>query len=213
MSTPPQPLTPATHMPMISPDGQIGDVPVEQADAAAKAGFKHAVDMISPDGKHGTIPLENAEAAQKAGFRLKGPTIQPPKDQGPIVSGGEGGMGSPLTGSDTPKEARSQYETGSAINVAGALGGEALGAVGAGARALTAPSQVVKTVGTGISDMAGRELMRDVLTEGPSIAQKTMQTLQKAKPYLDGLEKLGVPAAGIGYLIKTLHDLTHGGSK
>lgn len=65
---------PASTVPMISPDGQIGDIPVDQADKAATAGFKHAVDMVSPDGQKGTIPTENAEAAQKAGFRVAGPT-------------------------------------------------------------------------------------------------------------------------------------------
>ena len=55
---------------MISPDGQIGDIPVDQADKAAAAGFKHAIDMISPDGQKGTIPIDQAEAAQKSGFKV-----------------------------------------------------------------------------------------------------------------------------------------------
>src|ERR1700677_126175 len=67
---------PASTVPMLSPDGQIGDIPVDQADKAAAAGFKHAIDMVSPDGKKGTVPTDQAEAAQKAGFRVAGP--QPP---------------------------------------------------------------------------------------------------------------------------------------
>src|SRR5690348_17135579 len=61
--------------PMFSPDGRLGDVPVENAEAArAAGGFHHAVPMVAPGGKHGYIPVDKLDDAIKAGFL--------PEDQG-----------------------------------------------------------------------------------------------------------------------------------
>jgi hypothetical protein len=62
-------------MPFIAPDGTTGDIPIERAADAVKAGFKQATTMISPDGKVGYIPNERVADASKAGFQdaLKNP--------------------------------------------------------------------------------------------------------------------------------------------
>jgi hypothetical protein len=59
--------------PMISPDGDIGDVPQEHVNDAVKAGFQLGQDMVSPDGKNGTIPFGKVHDAIKAGFQMKPP--------------------------------------------------------------------------------------------------------------------------------------------
>jgi hypothetical protein len=67
---------PSTTQVMISPDGQTGDVPVENVQDALQNGFKMAHDMIAPDGTHGVIPVDQAENAVKAGFKPAGaPTL------------------------------------------------------------------------------------------------------------------------------------------
>lgn len=60
-------------MPMISPDGAVGDVPQEHVPDAVKAGYKVGQDMLSPDGQAGTIPLERVHDAIKSGFQMKPP--------------------------------------------------------------------------------------------------------------------------------------------
>jgi hypothetical protein len=57
---------------MLSPDGQVGDVPLEQVPNAVKGGYKLGQDMLSPDGKSGTIPLDSVHDALGKGFQLKG---------------------------------------------------------------------------------------------------------------------------------------------
>ncbi len=59
-------------VPMLSPDGVVGDVPQENVHAAVGNGFKIGADMMSPDGKLGTVPLEGVHAAIAKGFRLQG---------------------------------------------------------------------------------------------------------------------------------------------
>lgn len=65
-------------VPMLSPDGQIGDVPQEQAGAAAQSGFKMAQDMLSPDGQPGVIPFDQVHQALAKGFQLKGSPVKSP---------------------------------------------------------------------------------------------------------------------------------------
>jgi len=55
-------------VPMISPDGSIGDVPAENVAAASSRGFKRGINVISKDGQKGTIPLENLGAALQNGI-------------------------------------------------------------------------------------------------------------------------------------------------
>ena len=57
-------------MPMLSPDGQVGDVPLEQVSDAVKGGYKVGQDMLSPDGKAGTVPLDSVHDALGKGFQL-----------------------------------------------------------------------------------------------------------------------------------------------
>ena len=56
---------------MLSPDGAIGDVPLNQVEAAKKSGFKVGMDMISPNGTLGTIPADKYQAAMGKGFQPK----------------------------------------------------------------------------------------------------------------------------------------------
>ncbi|MFB3916085.1 MAG: hypothetical protein ACE14M_05115 [Terriglobales bacterium] len=57
-------------VPMISPNGEIGDVPDEQVQAALSAGFKRGYDMVSSDGKQrGVVPESGLHDALKAGFK------------------------------------------------------------------------------------------------------------------------------------------------
>lgn len=193
--------TPSTTLPMISPDGKVGDIPVEQADNAEKAGFKRAVDMVSPTGQHGAIPVENAEAAQANGFRIGRPNVNPP----------------PVDVLDSPKAQEIEQagvnagKFGADALMGGTIAKAGIGAAKAGIAALTAPSAgATSTVGTGLVDAAGKEITRDVVGAGPSIVGKTMEVYAKAKPYLEGLEKLGIGAGGVGYILKLLHDASHG---
>lgn len=58
-------------VPMISPNGQPGDIPFEKMRDAMTAGFKPAVIMKSPDGsKSGYIPADKTQEASKAGFKI-----------------------------------------------------------------------------------------------------------------------------------------------
>ena len=57
-------------VPMLSPDGTSGDVPIANVAAARQAGFKVAVTMQSPDGKTGYVPAENTQAAAAKGFKM-----------------------------------------------------------------------------------------------------------------------------------------------
>jgi hypothetical protein len=56
---------------MLSPSGQLGDVPSEHVLDAVKSGFKLGQDMVSPDGKPGVIPYDQVHQALSNGFQLK----------------------------------------------------------------------------------------------------------------------------------------------
>lgn len=62
---------------MMSPDGQIGDIPQQRQQEALSSGFKLAIPMTSPDGNPGYIPHDQVAAAQKSGFK----SIYPQSDQ------------------------------------------------------------------------------------------------------------------------------------
>jgi hypothetical protein len=55
---------------MLAPNGQSGDVPVSNVQAAQQAGFKVAVSMKSPDGQAGYIPADRVHDAAAAGFKM-----------------------------------------------------------------------------------------------------------------------------------------------
>lgn len=54
-------------VPIVSPSGDIGDVPFEQMQAALHAGGKPGVTIKSPDGKLGVVPADRYQDAVKAG--------------------------------------------------------------------------------------------------------------------------------------------------
>jgi len=60
-------------VPMLSPDGQVGDVPHDRVGEAVKAGFKVGQEMTSPDGKAGVIPVDSVHDAIHAGFQMVPP--------------------------------------------------------------------------------------------------------------------------------------------
>jgi hypothetical protein len=56
---------------VISPEGQTGQMPQENLEAAKARGFKMAVQVTSPEGQTGWIPQENADRAVKErGFKM-----------------------------------------------------------------------------------------------------------------------------------------------
>ena len=65
-------------VPMLSPDGEIGDVPHDKVSDAVKAGFQVGQDMLSPDGQAGTIPLDKVHDALGAGFQMSGAAPKAP---------------------------------------------------------------------------------------------------------------------------------------
>ncbi len=96
---PAQPLSGKT-MPMFSPDGQVGDVPVERVPDAVKSGFKLGQDMYSPavmgkPSSAGTIPIDRVHDALAAGFTLKS-TEEPESDTGYGEGTGTAGQGGPV---------------------------------------------------------------------------------------------------------------------
>src|SRR5579884_524871 len=62
-------------VPMIAPNGSVGDIPQEQVQNAVKAGFKIGVDLTSPDGQRGVVPMDTAHDAIKSGFQLTPPPM------------------------------------------------------------------------------------------------------------------------------------------
>src|SRR5260370_22607444 len=65
-----QPPPSGQTVPAFSPDGTLGDIPVERAHDAVKSGFKLGVDLVSPDGQPGAIPVERVHDALQKGFKL-----------------------------------------------------------------------------------------------------------------------------------------------
>lgn len=80
--------------PMFAPSGQLGDIPVENANAARASGFQDAISMTSPDGKQGNIPANRAEDAMQAGFTPTDPAWRQQVPQsfiGNVASGAKAG--------------------------------------------------------------------------------------------------------------------------
>lgn len=88
-------------VPMIAPDGSIGDVPAARAHEAANSGFKLGAELSTPDGsKTGVVPYDRVHEAIAAGFMLKPPDVPRPnvnveEQAGPTESRGDAGK---LTG-------------------------------------------------------------------------------------------------------------------
>ena len=64
---------------LISPQGNLGEVPLDHVQAALSAGFKQPpsppVPMTSPSGNAGMVPSERVKDALAAGFKINGNTI------------------------------------------------------------------------------------------------------------------------------------------
>jgi hypothetical protein len=94
---------------MYAPDGTLGQVPYEQAQAAIKAGGKVAVKMQAPDGTLGYVPTDRTGEAQKAGGKIipidSAPAEQPKEGflagAGNELSGMAKGVGQALQSSPT----------------------------------------------------------------------------------------------------------------
>lgn len=63
-------------VPMIAPNGQSGDVPFANVEAAKAQGFKVALEMTAPNGQTGYIPADRQADALKAGFKMHPTTSQ-----------------------------------------------------------------------------------------------------------------------------------------
>ena len=57
-------------VPIISPDGKVGDVPFTQMKAAMAAGGKLGVSVTDPNGKPGTVPADRVQDAVRAGGKI-----------------------------------------------------------------------------------------------------------------------------------------------
>lgn len=83
-------------VPMISPDGDIGDIPEEKVQDAVGKGFQMGQDMIAPDGKTtGTIPVSKVHDAIKKGYQMKPPAAAGGQFAGTATQPSEGGSTSP----------------------------------------------------------------------------------------------------------------------
>jgi len=57
-------------VPIISPSGDVGDIPFSQMKAAIAAGGKLGVNVTDPSGKPGIVPAERVQDAVKAGAKI-----------------------------------------------------------------------------------------------------------------------------------------------
>ncbi len=73
-------MSTSSTVPMLSPDGQVGEVPTDRVPDAVQAGHKIAQYMLSPDGQEGVIPLDQVHAAIAKGFQLKGADPEEPEE-------------------------------------------------------------------------------------------------------------------------------------
>jgi hypothetical protein len=126
-------MSSASTVPMLSPDGDPGDVPQEHVQDAVKAGFQVSQDMLSPDGKPGHVPLGKVHDAIKAGFKVAGapPKLPQPDMQNAGVTVPDAGR---IPGQATGSNQVTDKQAGEGVAAGAAAGGAALGgsaAVGA----------------------------------------------------------------------------------
>ena len=152
-------------VPMLSPDGQVGDVPQENVNEAVnKGGFKVAQDMLSPDGQQGVIPLDQVHNAIAKGFTLKG--AAPKKPSQPAMQ----------------QEPESLWD-----KVLAALGAKGSKAVDA---AKQQAGQVASSVGKGVSQLANDTY--DV--SAPGVAEEIWKHLHGQPNNLDKIPGKAVMA-------------------
>lgn len=182
--------------PMISPDGDIGDIPAENVADAVKAGYKVGQDMLSPDGHFGTIPLDKVHDALKSGFMLKGAAPGAPKApamQKSNLAESVGGGSSSSSAVANPQQPGEQFALDNP-DQQGKLAGAA--AVGAGGTALTEAMPALYQLG--LKHMAG-----DVLPGMEEEAAKA-KLLQYAPKVLHIVKDLGISGGGLGLLWKAI---------
>lgn len=137
--------SPATT-PMISPDGDVGDIPTDQVDKAVQGGFKIGVELQTDDGKTGVVPMDKAHDAIKTGkFHLPPPKIQQP------VTPQSSGLDKTL-GALAPQKVQQQKATNTQADFPGFEGSMASGDQG------KANATSIVGAGTGVALTAGAAL-------------------------------------------------------
>lgn len=66
-------MSTSATIPMLAPNGQSGEIPADQVNAALAKGFKRAVTMTAPNGSTGYIPEDKQQEAMTAGFKALAP--------------------------------------------------------------------------------------------------------------------------------------------
>ncbi len=95
---------------------------------------------------------------------------------------------------------KAEFERGVKAGMKSAAVTTATGAISGALAPLTAPTVTgTEAVGTGILDPAGREIMRDVTTYGPSVARQVL-----SHPLTQSLLARAAGYAGAGYILKSL---------
>ncbi len=70
LKLPPPIISPTSHVPMFSPNGDLGDIPRERIHEAVAAGGVIGAPVIAPDGTHGVVPANRLHEAMRAGARI-----------------------------------------------------------------------------------------------------------------------------------------------
>lgn len=132
-------------VPMIAPDGSIGDVPLARMQDAIHAGFQVGVAVKSPDGQSGVIPAHRYQDALAKGFKIDNSA----NESQPQKEGGLAAFGNDLKGLLTPQAQNPYPGMGTDQKVAAAQQAVAqdnarkAAGYGAGYRALAPVAQAV----------------------------------------------------------------------
>lgn len=190
---------------MIAPDGTAGDVPAENAQAAANAGGKIGIKVYAPDGTPGYVPFDQLGPALKAGGVTEAQrnvqlnTPAPPQNSGGILNSGVRfleGAGSALA--DTGKGLYKAVTAPPTPGIAGVLQGLAPGGP-LGYRLLVQPQiqqgqQAIADAKAGnYSQMVGHGVAAITPGVGPAVAS----TAEAAIPQIINGNYAGA-AGGIG---------------
>lgn len=179
---------------MLDPQGVARVVPADGVSDASQAGWTPASKAIDPQGTQRWVPIAGLEDAKKSGWTPVNPDgsfTLTPKDgesfEDTMNRAANAGK------SVTPELIKKQTQKGIEDAPVVAAAAPVIGAVGAAG--LAVPGEIA---GLGTPAYVG----------GKSVVEKTLDLIGKAKPYLDGLEKLGV-GGGLALIIKELHDIAN----
>lgn len=209
---------PSGTMPMLSSDGQIGDVPTDRVPDAVKQGLKIGQDMLSPDGKHGTVPLDRVHEAIKAGFQIQGASPAAPQVTMQTSPAGNLSPAAEVTGDVATGALKGAGQTvgtvGSVINKIPVIG-ETLSPK-AGVTALNqaaTPTNTAQKVGTGAENIA-EFFLGDEALKGLSIAERLgmgakVAKLAESNPVIAKIIGHGLTAIRGGSVV-TGQELAHG---